>query len=645
MELQGGLQGAELKDEEIPYNGRDISDFRKKCTLGSFLSFDFINEENQNCRYSARKKPRQHKEPVRKSTSSNKDLINTLPDECILEIFRFLPSSRDRCSCVTVSKRWLALQATMRISELKSDPKSRNNKISECLQGKNANDTRLAAIAVGTCLRGGLSELCIDGSSPNTQGITDIGLGIIALACPGLKTLSLWNCTKVGNKGIESIARGCNSLEKLDLVNLPIVDDGCLLAIAKNCPSISCLAIDSCPLVGDTSLEAFARYSSKIESLSVSKCPQINASGVILIVSSLPKISKLKLVSLTLSDSVLEAIGGHAKCLSCIILDNISGITQAGFGLVGMHKNLNVFLLTPWSGLLNKASSMAIGDDGFMMSRLTQISVRKCNSLTDKGLKELSKSTSLLESLVLEECRSITWNGLIQVFINCSATLKTLSLVRCRGIADDISNLQRTCLPKYPRLHSLTLKKCHRIGDLFLAWIGHACIQVKHLTLVGLKLITDQGVINLIQTLNTNTVHRLVSVDMSGSSGITDLSVYAITSIVGEKLRCLILDGCERLSDLSLKMISERCPCLIDLGLSRCCISDDGIFCLTSTQMRCLKVLSLGGCVGITDRCLNYLLMIRGSLVGLDLKHCPQLTKEGIDAISETLWWCDLLHY
>ncbi|XP_010251723.1 PREDICTED: EIN3-binding F-box protein 1-like [Nelumbo nucifera] len=650
----GGGRGGEGKYEEMPFNQQEyFCNFSNKRAFGNYVLFDLNEQKQNNNAEPPNKKRSRHQETSISDKISTQDLISYLPDECIWEIFRYLPSTRDRCCCAAVSKKWLAIQAKMRISEFKSKPKSSNiitsalgldhhkgsQKFSRCLEGKKANDTRLAAMAVGICLHGGLSELCVRGSFP-TQGITDVGLSVISQACPGLRSISLWDCIKVGNKGIVSVATSCSSLEKLDLVNLPLVDDKALASIAKNCPSLSSLVIELCPLVGDTSLEAFARYSSKIEFVSLAKCQLINASAVILIISSLPKLTKLKLSSVSISDGVLQVIGTQGKSLSCILVDNISGITEVGFCSIGEYKNLNFLPLKSCSDL--NGSSLNAISDGFV--GLKKISMRKCKSLTDDGLKWLTKTTPLLESLELEECHSVTWHGLIEVFRNRSETLKALSLIKCRGIADvDPSNCKAISLPKYPCLHSLVLKKCDGVGDTFLAWMGRACLQVKHLTLTGLKSITDQGVENLIRALETEQ-NRRISVDLSGCSRITDWSVFVITSLIGDKLRSLMLDWCEKLTDLSLKMIAERCACLLDLGLSGCRISDDGVYCLVASKLQCLEVVSFAGCVGISDQSLHYLRMLRCYLVGLNLMHCPKLTKEGIDRMRENLWWCDLLH-
>ncbi|KAL6005697.1 hypothetical protein ACLOJK_006268 [Asimina triloba] len=569
-------------------------------------------------------------------------LIGNLPDECILEIFAFLPSNRDRCSCAAVSKKWLALQAHMRGMEFKGSasvqqPPCTNKTTSRCLEGTKANDTRLAAIAVGIQPSRGLTQLCIRGTAPS-HGVTDLGLEIIAQAFPGLKSLSLWDCLKVGSEGLALIAHGCKWLEKLDILNSPLIDDGGLVAVANNCPKLSILNLDSCPLISNCSLQAIARHTTNIITISFIKCPLISSEGISSIISSSPKLAKLKLVSVDATDGVLEAIGRHGISLRSLCLENIWGVTEIGLHSIGRLEKLELLSLKSCSGL-NDASFKTIGK-GF--AGLKQIAIRKCEALTDKGLRELVVSATLLECVKLVECDNVTSLGLMNIFKHSKMKLRALSLVKCRGLKDD-PNLRRAILSKCPLLESITLDRCAGVGDTFLSWLGGATSEVKHLKLVGLRSVTDKGVLSLMKALEAPK-KALVSVDLSGCLGITDWSVLAITSVFGDKLEILRLDGCHKLSDRSLKEIADYCLCLRELDLSRCRISDEGLLCLAKSKHQCIEVLSLERCTEITDNSLGFLEMMCGDLAGLNIKQCSRISGSGIESFRETLWWCDLLY-
>ncbi|XP_058104924.1 EIN3-binding F-box protein 2-like [Magnolia sinica] len=588
-----------------------------------------------------RKRPRLQNNPLT-GKSNGLDLISHLPDECIVEIFSFLPSHQDRCSCAAVSRKWLILQANMRSTEFKSNnsiQKPEKNKTSRCLEGMKASDTRLAAIAVGIYPSQGLTHLCIRATYPS-YGITDFGLKIIAQAFPTLKSLSLWDCLKVGSEGLASIAKGCKWLEKLDIVNSPSIDDNGLATVTKNCPNLLTLNLDSCPSITNRSLQAVARHSSNLVLISLVKCLLIGDEGIVSILSSLPKLAKLKLISVRAADAVLEAIGRHGKSLRSLCLENVWGVSEIGFCSIGRLENVEFLSLRSCSGL-NDMGFKAIGK-GFV--GLKWMVIRNCQALTDTGLKEVAESAALLECLKLVACNNVSSLGLMEVFMNCNKRLRVLSLVKCGGLKEEEdARSRRAVLPKCPLLESVTLDSCVGVGDSFLSWLGSACVQVKHLELIGLSFITDKGILSLLKSLGTLN-KALVSVDLSGCLGVTDRSVLAITSAFGERLSSLRLDGCDGLSDRSLEMIAEFCLCLRELDLSSCGISDDGVFCLAKSKYQCIEVLSLAGCTGITDNSLGFLEMMCGSLVDLNLKQCPQLSKRAIDSVKETLWWCDVLY-
>jgi len=54
-----------------------------------------------------------------KLKKEDKDHISMLLDECVYEIFRCLPATRDCSVCACVSKRWLMLQSSLQRSEIK----------------------------------------------------------------------------------------------------------------------------------------------------------------------------------------------------------------------------------------------------------------------------------------------------------------------------------------------------------------------------------------------------------------------------------------------------------------------------------------------------------------------------------------------
>lgn len=553
---------------------------------------------------------------VEESRDRGLDFINQLPEECLALIFGFLPLPRDRCSCAAVSKKWLHVQARMRCLQLRSEQDEacqQSKEISRCLEMEEANDRRLAAMAIGIPYHGVLTELAIRASLPSLpfsspgDQMTDYGLSIISQVCFNLKSLTLWNCTKVGNKGIASLSNCCTSLEKLSLSNSPSITDDGLLLIAKGCPNLSSLILASCWSVGNRSLEAFAKHSTKLNLLILERCPLIKDSAIISMLTNVQELRMLKIGSMEIGDAILEAVGRHAKQVRTLYLEKVWGITEEGYCWIGFNENLQSLSLNCCIGLTDQ--SFRSTANGNIYLGLKKVVIKNCRSLTDIGLFELTRSAKSLKSITLEKLDRITSRGLVEVLSNCSRTLKKLSLLKCNLIQSDTHPLPR----HFPVLKAVTLNQCHGVGDGFLVRMGWACKKVEEICLVRMDSITDGGILGFLYQLGSST-------------NITKLD----------------LSGCRLVTDWSLRGIALRCQELEELDLSGCKISDQGVEYLADEGPSWLQALSLAGCPAITDKSLEALQTLCISLESLDVTGCPGISREAISSFKEVCFFCDV---
>ncbi|MCH1922808.1 hypothetical protein L9G15_25680, partial [Shewanella sp. A3A] len=77
---------------------------------------------------------------------------------------------------------------------------------------------------------------------------------------------------------------------------------------------------------------------------------------------------------------------------------------------------------------------------------------------------------------------------------------------------------------------------------------------------------------------------------------------------------------CSRITDASLFAISEGCTDLAELDLSNCMVSDYGVAVLASARQLKLRVLSLSGCLKVTQKSVPFLGSMSASLEGLNLQ-------------------------
>ncbi|KAJ0524604.1 putative leucine-rich repeat domain superfamily, F-box-like domain superfamily [Helianthus annuus] len=575
----------------------------------------------------------------------NNPSIEILPDECLYEIFIRLSGPQTRSISACVSKHWLTIISNIRNSELKSnkvkvkvnDQSSNDNEqendgyLTRSLEGKKATDTRLAAIAVGTSARGGLGKLSVRGSSK----VTSIGFLSIATSCPSLKVLSLWNVPLIKDESLVNISNECHVLESLDLSQCPLITNAGLASIAKNCPNLSSLTIESCKSIGNESLQSVARCPN-LQSISIKDCPLITDQGITTLLSTSSVLTKVKLQLLNITDSSLAVIGCYGKSITNLALTSLRNVTQKGFWAMGNARGLeSLTSLTVVS--CNGVTDLSVEAIGYGCRVLKTMALKKCCFVSDNGLVSFAKAARFLESLQLEECNRITQRGILGTLSNPNSKLKSFSLVKCMGIKELVH--EPVDFSQSQSLRSLTIKNCIGFGNTNLAMIGKLCPRLHNLDLTGLDKIDDTGLFELLKVCKVG----LLKVNLTDCIHLTDNVVKALVKIHGETLEVLNLDGCKKIGDKSLAAIAENCLFLKDLDVSKSCVTDSGVACLSSSGRMNLQVLSLSGCSRVSNESLCSFEKLGKTLVGLNLQGCNSISSSVIESLVVNLWRCDIL--
>ncbi|KAG2278495.1 hypothetical protein Bca4012_041185 [Brassica carinata] len=562
--------------------------------------------------------------------------IEVLPDECLFEILRRLPSGKERSACACVSKHWLNTLTSIKANESVQEVESEGF-LSRSLEGNKATDLRLAAISVGTSARGGLGKLQIRGSGFESE-VTDAGIESIAYGCPSLKSLSLWNLPAVSDKGLSEIARCCPKLEKLDLSRCPGVTDKGLVAIAENCRNLNDLTIDSCSGVGNEGLRGIARRCSSLRSISLRSCPRVGDQGVAFLLAQAGSyLTKVKLQMVNVTGLSLAVLGHYGVAVTDLVLSGLQGVNEKGFWVMGNAKGmkkLKSLSVTSCRGM----TDVGVEAVGSGCPDLKHVSLNKCLLVSGKGLVSLAKSAASLESLKLEECHRINHFGFLGFLMSCGAKLKAFSLVNCLGIQDLNSESHLTSTSS---LRSLSVRCCPGFGDASLTFLGKFCHQLQDVELCGLNGVTDAGVLSLLQSNNVG----LVKLNLNGCVNVSDNAVSAVSFSHGSTLESLSLDGCKNITDASLVTVSKNCYSVNDLDVSNTLVSDHGIKALASSPNHLnLQVLSLGGCSGITDKSKACIQKLGRTLLGLNIQRCGRISSSTVDSLLEQLWRCDILY-
>ncbi|XP_078447881.1 uncharacterized protein LOC144716588 [Wolffia australiana] len=383
----------------------------------------------------------------------------------------------------------------------------------------------------------------------------------------------------ITDEGLKIISPACSELRRLTLWGCSKVGKEGLSAIAARCPKLEHLVVSCSPSVHDDCLIPFAAKCRNLSFLGLDRCP-------------------------ALTDRALHAFAASSPKLETFSLSRCPRVTH--------------------SGLASVFSSLRT---------LSKIAVSGCPALTDRTLSLLPDN---LETLKLDKCHAVTSPGLSLALGNSSATLKSLSLVNCRGLGDGAA----TGFPlEFRQLKRLEISDCPDAGDELLLAVAAAAPGLRRITLRAADGVTDEGVLSLLQRLR-----GLSRVDLSRCRRITDRSVAALASSAGGSLVSLALEGCELVTDRGLALVARLCPRLAELDLTNCRrITDSGVAALA--EKAALELLSLEGCDGISDVSLPCLeeMAGNGSLVSINLKRCSGLSRAAIDSVHHHLWWCDFI--
>jgi len=127
------------------------------------------------------------------------------------------------------------------------------------------------AIASGTSLEDiSLTELQV-----SDTGVTDL-----VRKTPNLKSISLYQCRKIGDAAVSAIAENCDKLEKADFQYCTRITSVSLRSLAQNCKLLKDLKIRNCEKANDTVLQELIKHCPKLERLDCFGCPMITESAV-----------------------------------------------------------------------------------------------------------------------------------------------------------------------------------------------------------------------------------------------------------------------------------------------------------------------------------------------------------------------------
>ena len=225
-------------------------------------------------------------------------------------------------------------------------------------------------------------------------------------------------------------------------------------------------------------------------------------------------------------------------------------------------------------------------------------------SLGRSSPKELVKGIPNLESLNLSGCFNLSDHTFEGVFGKDVPSLTSLNLSNCKDISNSsLGTIAKRC----KNLETIDLSGCTKITNEGLADLA-SLGKLKHLNLRSCRQISDPGIGHL-----------------CGAPAQSEGSSVQILPPAASSLESLSLQDCQKLSDESLRYISQGLQNLKRINLSFCVsITDTGLKSLA--KVASLEDINLRSCDNVSDIGIGFLAEEHQRLAKLDVSFCSNVT-------------------
>ncbi|XP_063052776.1 F-box and leucine-rich repeat protein 13 isoform X2 [Engraulis encrasicolus] len=523
---------------------------------------------------------------------SEKDIISMLPSMLSIKIFEYLESG-DLLRCAEVNDTWMAISNTHTLW----------NKINlsgekHWIQSHDVQNIlkKYRTFVVQLNLRG-----CLSMEWPVFQCISE---------CRNLQDLNLSECTNINDDAVRTITENCQSLLYLNL-SYTLVTNATLKVLARCCVYLQYLSLAQCRKFTDKGLQFLAteRGCLGLLHLDLSGCSQITVNGFRHIAAGCSLLQHIVLDDMpTFTDKCLQELTAKCKSLVTISLLDASHLTDTAFETLAQRASLKQLRIEGnkhitdfgWRAICKgspdlrhlHAANCLLMSDGSMkyiasLKNLTYLDISENTRVSDAGLRHLADGScaAKLQELNVSHCRV---NDIVAVrIVKRYEALQRLNISYCEGISSfDFLNSSS--------LVSLDISGCN-IQDKGLSAVGEInCLQ--KLTMSECLGITDVGIEKF-----SKQARRLEDIDISHCVSLSDVSIKSLSSYC-KPLARLIVAGCPKITDVGIHYLALFTPHLRELDVSGCVLLTDRSPRTLLKGCRSLHSLTMLYCRGISKR-------------------------------------------
>jgi len=226
------------------------------------------------------------------------------------------------------------------------------------------------------------------------------------LSFPSLRELHLCNLTSVTDSSLQSLGKLANRIEHISLLGCTEVTDTGVIALTQFAPKLQDLSLKGLNKITSKSLQGLGP---SLMGLNLSGCIGIGADVGVVLSNRSPRLQRLDLHALRISDETVQHLAEGCRMLSTLHLSSSNPF--GGTSALG-DTSLQALASLPNLKCLNLQGASNVTDSGVAVlvenCKLERLNLGGCYRITDRAVDSLAKHGNKLTHLSLFQCFKLT---------------------------------------------------------------------------------------------------------------------------------------------------------------------------------------------------------------------------------------------